>query len=276
MSLTIVSFTPQFGKYGTLVSIKIVGMTDDFNKNNIQVYLGGDRVHRVISVDPSAGEIEIMTDVSLRTGKFAVHGGKNGESATAAEDFRVGADEKLSIDGFNPTSGGAGTAVTISLRGLADGYASHNTRVYLGNEALHHVTINAGAGTIVVTIDDMARSGNFRVEGGNQQDSATSGGEFTVTGGDEAAPVITSITNQSSGMYSAAFSPNDTAVVNGRNLDAVTAVSVGGMKCPMFGGATNTRLTFRVPMAPGGQLYVSVTYGHNETRRYGRPITIKQ
>jgi hypothetical protein len=272
MALEIVNFTPRFGRTGTIVSIQLSGMTKDFKKDNTKVYLGEDPVRRVNSVDPEEGMIKVMIDPSLRTGKFMVTGGADDDSTTAADEFKVGEDEKLKIDSFNPTSGGPKTVVTITLKGLGDGYSTANTTVYIGEEVLHDKTIDAHSGTIDVTIDDMARTGNFTVEGGNSRERATSADVFTVTGSDQTTPTISSIAGQD-GSINPTFAPGDVALVKGRNLDAVTAVWMGGQKCGVLGAPTPIRVTFRVPMMPGGEYFVSITFG-NQRLQYNRKVKI--
>jgi hypothetical protein len=94
MAIKIESFDPEFGAFGTQVAIKLIGMTKDFNIDNTQVFIGEDRLHDVIAVEPDSGTIKVTIDDTARTGKFSVQGGPDRDFTTSDNDFAVRSEDK--------------------------------------------------------------------------------------------------------------------------------------------------------------------------------------
>jgi CubicO group peptidase (beta-lactamase class C family) len=183
----------------------------------------------------------------------------------------------IEIVTFAPRSGKSQTQVTITLTGMTDDYNTDNTKVYIGEERLYDVSsVDPQGGTIRVLIDDMARTGKFSVQGGDDLDYTTATEDFTVTGSDEATPTITIITAQGGGWGTGEFKQGQRLTATGRNLAKVNKVWIGNSICMVSGEPTATSLNFTVPPAmKEGQYFVKIGWGlRGQTARFNRQITI--
>ncbi|HEX8094398.1 IPT/TIG domain-containing protein [Jatrophihabitans sp.] len=172
----------------------------------------------------------------------------------------------MNITSFTPTSGPADTVVTLSLTDMPPDASTDNTVVILSGSPMvtvETVTVGAdGSGTIEVTIEMNAQSGDFGVLVSSQQGYATaqSASIFTV---DLPAnqPQITNMTPRT------AVAGQTQIMLSGVNLDEIQYVRVGNTAVMTIQHATpSTMIRFMVPStAQSGQQRV---YG--QSQEYGR------
>lgn len=209
-------FSPASGPVGTIVSVSgssFGGATG----------VGFNGVAAVFSV-VSPTQISATVPAGATTGKVTVT--TPGGTASSASSFTVTIPAPV-ISGFSPSSGGVGTAVTLSGSNLTGASA-----VKLNNVAVPFTVISAGS--IVAGIPAGAATGKFSVTtpGG----TAVSAKSFSV-GAKRAAPGVSSWTPTSG--------PVGTLVtVSGSNLGAATSVRIGTTAASFqVLSATSLRLT---------------------------------
>ncbi len=166
---TLGGFTPTSGPVGTSVTVTGTGFL-----GATAVTFGG--VPATIFSAVSGTSITATVPAGAHTGKVAVTA--PGGTATSAADFTVSTP---TITGFTPTSGLAGTTVTITGTGFSGATAVR----FNGTDAAFIVNTST---QITATVPDGATTGPVTVA--TPSGNVTSAGSFTVTSG---APVISSI-----------------------------------------------------------------------------------
>ena len=157
---TITSFTPSSGPIGTPVTITGSGFTGvtTVTFNSVSATFSFTDDAHVTAYAPGGGSGTIILTTP-------------GGSATSANSFTVTASPKPTITGFSPTTGPAGTSVTITGTGFTGASAvqfNGTTAVFSITDDLHitaTVPFGATTGTITVTTSGgTAPSGsNFKV-----------------------------------------------------------------------------------------------------------------
>ncbi|MDQ3264134.1 MAG: IPT/TIG domain-containing protein [Myxococcota bacterium] len=148
------------------------------------------------------------------------------------------------LAGFSPSSGGAGTVVTLGGTAL-----STTSSVQLNNRTVAFSVVSDGELTVTVPLG--ASTGTFRVNtlGGNHTPEAV----FTVLSA--APPTVT-------GFSPGSGAGSSTVVVDGTNFTGATAVRFGGVPGTNLGVQSDTRLSITVPgNAPSGPITVVNTEG---------------
>jgi hypothetical protein len=161
----------------------------------------------------------------------------------------------MNITGFNPTQGGDGTSVTITLANMPADASRANTLVVLsGSQSVNVDSVDAAAGTIEITIGPTSQTGDFGVivnspSQGPQYD--TSAEVFTVPT-PSGRPRITSAPP--------AALRNTTVILSGFDLTGAELVRVGSVTILNI-QVTANRIQFTLPSAvPLGPARVSARY----------------
>jgi hypothetical protein len=172
--------------------------------------------------------------------------------------------KKLDITSFTPTNGGPGTVVTLSLTGMPPNTNPMFTAVYLsGSPSVNvgDVQVNPdGSGSITVTIEENAQSGNFTVLVASTPQAAAQSSDIFTVPVPPGRPAITSMSPTTAVV-------NQTMVtLNGHDFDDIEWVIVSNAYVTTFTLIGNTAVRFRVPssVSPGS---VRVGLGSKE---YGR------
>ncbi len=226
MPPTITSFTPTASGAGTVVTVtgtNLAGVT--------AAKFGTTAVATIANV--SATSVNLTVPAGATSGKISLI--TAGGTVLSAANFTF--IPAPTITSFTPTSGGVGTAVTISGANL-----SSFQNVKMGNVLLNGLTLN-GANQLVGVVSAGTLTGKITVTtlGG----TVVSGANFTVV----PAPTITSFTPTSGGV-------GTMVTVTGTNLTGVTAakfnttavatitnVSATSVKLTVLAGATSGRIS---------------------------------
>jgi hypothetical protein len=163
---SITSFSPAVGTAGTTVTI--TGSNFNTTPGNNVVKFNGTAANVTAA---SATSLTVTVPVGASTGKISVD--VNGSATSSSSDFTV-----YAISSFSPTSGPAGTSVTIT------GSFDRNYVIDIKFNGTKGSTLAATNTTLVVSVPDGATSGKITVDFNGQ--SLTSSDNFTVT------PAITS------------------------------------------------------------------------------------
>jgi hypothetical protein len=175
----------------------------------------------------------------------------------------------MNITGFNPTSGGDQTPVTIQLTGMPADSAVENTTVMLSGSA--SVSVNAvdpTAGTVDVTIESNAQSGEFVVLVNSVAGyaDAQSAQTFDVQGA-AGEPRIT-------GLIPTPTTANSQVTLNGQNLTGARFVRVGSATVMSLSVSANA-IRFRLPATvQPGTYRVTVNYEQYGTVNCPRQLTV--
>jgi len=154
----------------------------------------------------------------------------------------------VAITGFSPSSGVAGTVVTLQGMGF-DPVSASNTITFNGVAA---TVTQASATQLTVAVPAGASTGPIRVT--NAGGTATSSGNFTVEAAQVAAPQITSFTP-------AIGVAGTTVTISGTGFMpamAQNAVQVGGANSPLVSAAADT---LAVNASASGKVSVTTPYG---------------
>jgi hypothetical protein len=189
----------------------------------------------------SASQVTATVPTGATTGKVSVT--TSGGSASSAANFTVtAAVTSPTITSFTPTTGPAGTTVTINgtnLNGATAVKLNGTTAAYTVNSATK----------ITATVPSGATTGTFSVT--TADGTATSATNFTVT---ILAPTITGF-NPTSGPVGTLI------VIAGTNLSGATAFTLNGSAAPIAAN-TSTQIIVTVPAgATSGKLSVTTPGG---------------
>jgi Concanavalin A-like lectin/glucanases superfamily/IPT/TIG domain len=225
-SPAISSFSPAAGIVGTAVTILGNNFSNDIASNVV-------KFNGTIATITTASTTQLIVNVPIgaTTGKISVTA--NGLMATTENDFAV--TPPMTILSFDPTSGPAGTQVTIQVQ-YANSPTGPNTQIKFNGENATLVDINGEY--FFATVPSAATTGKISVTVNGQ--TATSINDFTVT----QAPTIISF-SPTSGQVSS------TVTITGTNFS--TTATENTVK---FNNTTAT-----VTSASSTQLEVSVPAG---------------
>jgi hypothetical protein len=236
LETTITGFTPSSGVIGTSVTI---------NGNNFHLSPAGNIVKfNGVSAVVSSGnstQLTVVVPPAATTGKVSVT--IDGNTSTSSSDFTV---LQTTITDFSPTSGVAGTSVTINGTNFSD-VAAQNVVKFNGVAA----TVSSATSTqLTVTVPSEATTGEISIT--IHDVNITSATDFTIL-----QPTIQSYSPQIG-------SPGRSIVITGTNFSTVLSnnvVEFNGTEATVT-AATATTLTVTVPEgATTGEL--SVTVGPN-------------
>lgn len=176
----------------------------------------------------------------------------------------------MEITGFNPTSGGEGTPVTISLTGMPADAQVNNTIVLLsGDSSVDVISVDPAAGTVGVTIASNAQSGEFAIvvnSGGDYVD-AQSAGTFDVHV-PVGQPRITSLIPTTATANAQEFT------LGGQNLTGAQFVRVGNTTVMSIRVSSNSiRFTLPATVQPGTQR-INARYQEFGTVNCPRMLTV--
>jgi hypothetical protein len=169
----------------------------------------------------------------------------------------------MEVTGFNPTSGGVGAAVTVSLSNVPQGTEVANTKVelrYGGGLDVTEVSRNvSGDGFVTGTVSEGSRSGAFivSVDLATGSQTAESTDEFTVTEEPNAEPQFTSLRPRSVQLGQPTL-----VTLTGSNLESVTMLRIGTMSVNVL-THTDTTITANVTVngvARNQSLRISAMY----------------
>jgi IPT/TIG domain len=169
-------------------------------------------------------------DVTVMTG---------GGSASAPTPFTV----LPNITSFTPSSGPAGTSVTIN----GSGFGAFTGVTFVGDGDADGINVSHTATQVVVQVPANAKVGPITVyTHSGTPTTATSSASFT--------PLLSV-----SGLNRSSAKPGDSVVVNGANFTAhgPVSVSVNGVVACTSCAATPTTVTFSVPNTVSGQVTVT-------------------
>ncbi|NMO18806.1 IPT/TIG domain-containing protein, partial [Pyxidicoccus fallax] len=230
---TVTSFSPTSGGAGTRVTLTGTGFT-----GATSVSFNGAEVSWVYVESDTSLYVYVPTDAS--TGRLRVYNSQG--MGVSSSDFTLPPAPR--ITGFSPTSGPAGTVVTLSGSGFTGA-----TSVRLEGTSL---AVNSRSDTqLIVTLPTGTLSGTFQVNAPGGQ--ATSDARFSVESG--AVPSLRG------------FSPSagwvDTRVtLDGANFTGTTEISFNGTPATDFSISGDTRLEVDVPSgATSGPIRVVNTRG---------------
>jgi|GEM_PF-3399069 len=230
---TITSFTPTIGPAGTVVTITGTHFDGGVLANNVVTFNG---FAATVNSATSTSIVAIVPS-NATTGPIAVTVSSSSlyigsATATSASNYTVGYPPPT-ISGFTPTSGVAGTSVTISGTNFGTGAGCS---LSLAGIAL---SVTSWADTaIVASVPAGLSSGQFTVVTLGGQ--ATSAGTFTLLPSISnfspmSGPIGTSVTINGSGFSSTAG--NNTVRINGTTA-TVTAASATSLTITVPSGAT--------------------------------------
>lgn len=238
----ITSFDPATGSGGTNVTITGTNFST-VPGNNIVKFNG---VTATIVGTPTSTSIVATVPVSATTGKITVE--VNGRQAQSAGDFTVTIPVAPSVTGFNPSSGGVGTNVTINGDNFSTTPANNIVRF---NGVSATIVGTPATTTIVAAVPAGATTGRISVEVAGL--TGTSAVDFTVTG--SPAPTISGL-NPSSG------SVGTNVTITGTNFSTTAAnniVKFNGVVATIVGTPTTTSIVAAVPAgATTGKVSVEV------------------
>ncbi|WP_207426967.1 IPT/TIG domain-containing protein [Pedobacter sp. SYSU D00535] len=167
LPLAITGFSPSSGAVG-----KEITLTGNFNPNfNYQVYFGSGSTN---SSNATNTTLRVLVPANVDPGNVKISVRQGNNSATASDDFTVLAP---AISSFSPSSGVAGTVVTISGSGFSPytynntvKFGTVNTTILSATESTLRVAVpsNVQAGAMKITVTNglgstMVSSTNFTV-----------------------------------------------------------------------------------------------------------------
>lgn len=175
----------------------------------------------------------------------------------------------MNITGFNPTRGGDQTSVTISLTDMPADSEVGNTIVMLsGSPSVTVDEVDPTAGTVTVTIESNAQSGDFVVVVNSVSGyaDAMSAQIFDVPGA-AGEPRIT-------GLIPATTTANSQITLNGQNLTGARFVRVGSATVMSLSVSANA-IRFRLPSTvQQGTYRISANYQEYGTVNCPRQLTV--
>jgi len=239
------SFSPASGNAGTLVTINGVNFSATPAENTVTFNGTAAEVNQA-----DANQIIAIVPSGATTGKIAI--AVRGVVTTSATDFTV-LPSAPTITSFDPTSGAAGTVVTITGTSFSS-TISDNAVTINGTPA----TITAANSTqLTVTIPSGATTGKIAITVNGQ--TGASANDFTVF----QAPTISSFTPT----FYDTSTPLPTVTITGTNFSPTSAdnvVKFNGVTATLT-SATTTQLTMTLPSgATSGKITV-VTHGLTAT-----------
>lgn len=233
------SFSPASGTEGTEVTLtgsSFTGATHvNFNGTTAAFSVVSDnKVSTRVPSSATTGTISVATPLG---------------STSTANSFTVVTESVPQISSFTPTSGGVGTAVTLSGSGF-----SGATSVAF-NEISATFTVSSDT-QISTSVPSGATTGPIRVS--TPQGSAFSSGAFTVLE-PSGPPQIDSFTPASGQMGTLVW-------LNGLNFTGTTAVDFNGVNATQFNVSSDTQLNAVVPTgASTGKISVTTPQGSDFT-----------
>ena len=216
---TVTSFTPPSGPPGTLVTVTGSGFTAGTGVSSVTL-------HGVATTYNVADDQHLTATVPIgaTTGRIVVTA--SGGIGTSSTDFIVPVNPV--INGFSPSSGPPGTAVTIT----GSGFTGVNSVTFNGTAATFNFLSDAQVAT---TVPSGATTGKITLT--TTSGTTTSASNFTVSS--SSAPTISGF-SPSSGAIGA------TVTINGNHFTGVTGVRFNGSSAS-FVFVNDGRVTATVP-----------------------------
>jgi hypothetical protein len=240
------SFSPTSGPAGTVVTVAGSNFTGAtavaFNRSPAASYtvVSGSQIRATVSAGATTGRISVTTP---------------GGTANSAGNFTV--IKAPTISGFSPTSGLAGTTVTISGANLTGA----TVVTFNGTSAASYTVVSASQ--ITATAPSGAGSGPIAVTtpGG----TATSTTSFTVT----TPPPVPTITG-----FNPANGPAGTNVtITGSGFTGATAVAFNGTAAATYTVVSDSQLTATAPSGAGSGPITVTTPGGTATSTTSFTVT---
>ena len=218
---TITSVAPTSTSVGSSVTINGTNFSTTA-ANNTVVFTGTATVATVSSATATALVVVVPTGATTGVIKVTVNG-------VTVQSASVTIAAPPTVTSFTPTSGPAGTVVTITGTGLTG-----TTQILFGGKQASLIT-NTSATSIKGTVPTGATTGTITVK--NAVGTVVSTGTFTVT---VPAPTITSFTATTGGRGLG-------ITITGTNFTGATSVSVGGVATTAFRMVSATSIIVGVP-----------------------------
>ena len=238
----ITSFSPTSGPVGTTVTVQMTQNPSSVT-SVVSASVNGINATILNNSRPAAGQIslQLVVPAGATTGPIRVVTYNSviqaNETATSTTPFTVGTQTVSTITSFSPTSGPAGTLVTVTGTGFT-GVTSANFR---GTVIPVNVAASGISATFTVpgTVGSGAAAFSFNLPNGMLAIAPTT---FTVTA--PPAPTITSFSPASGARGS-------TITITGTNFTGATFVGLGGFPMQFTVNPAGTSITATIPATFG-------------------------
>ena len=245
---TITSFTPASGPVGTVITVTGTNL----GGSTTTAWVGSAHDASLTNVSSTSVTITVPADAPVASDQLSIIA--PGGQVWSGSDFTVTGAAAPTITSFTPTSGPAGTVITVTGTNLGGA----TTTAWVG--AAHDAPLtNVSSTSVKVTVPSDAATGADQLAVFTAGGTAFSGSNFTVTAA--AAPTISAFTPASG--------PVGTVItVTGTNLGGSTTTAwVGSAHDASLTNVSSTSVTITVPadapvasdqlsiIAPGGQVW---------------------
>ena len=225
---TISSFTPASGPVGTVITVTGTNLSG----STTTAWVGSAHDASLTNVSSTSVTITVPADAPVASDQLSIIA--PGGQVWSGQNFTVTAAAAPTITSFMPTSGPAGTVITVTGTNLSGA----TTTAWVG--AAHDAPLtNVSSTSVKVTVPSDAATGADQLAVFTAGGTAFSGSNFTVTAA--AAPTITSFTPASG--------PVGTVItVTGTNLSGATTTAwVGSAHDASLANVSSTSVTVTVP-----------------------------